>query len=58
MKDKYLIDIYERERNSYNDLRFWLAFMILVAHSYDLLYNFGRDPITILMGEQSSLGCV
>lgn len=50
-------DLYNREKNSFNDIRFILAFLVLFFHSYELLPNFqGKDPITMLLHGQSSLG--
>ena len=50
-------NLYNREKNSFNDIRFILAFLVLFFHSYELLPNFqGKDPITRILHGQSSLG--
>ena len=43
MKIKTLNDIYDRKNNSFDDLRFFLATLVLFVHSYALLYGEGGE---------------
>lgn len=54
-----LSNVYDKRNNSFNDLRFFFAALVLYVHSYVLLYgqsDRGTDPITILTHFQLSPG--
>ena len=53
-----LKDIYDKRNNSFDDLRFIFATMVLFVHSYALLFgeSGGSDPFTILTHFQQSPG--
>lgn len=59
MRIKTLNDIYDRKNNSFDDLRFIFAAMVLYVHSFVLLYGQdvkGTDPFTIATHFQLSPG--
>lgn len=58
METKTLGDIYDKRNNSFDDLRFILACLVLYVHSYALLYgeNGGTDPWTVWTHFQLSPG--
>jgi len=56
---KKLIDVYDKHDNSFDDLRFLFACLVLFVHSYVLLYGqvgAGTDPFTIVTHFQLSPG--
>lgn len=55
---KTLNDVYDKRNNSFDDIRFALACLVLFVHSYALLYgeDGGTDPFTVLTHYQLSPG--
>lgn len=55
---KKLSDIYDKSSNSFDDIRFIFACLVLYVHSYALLYgeSGGTDPFTIITHFQLSPG--
>ena len=57
MGTKRLIDCYDKKNNSYDDIRFLLATIVLYVHSYALLYGEGKqEPFVKLANFQLGLG--
>lgn len=52
----FLNSVYDRTQNSFNDIRFILAFSVLFFHSYEMLPIKSTDFFTAAMNGQSSLG--
>jgi len=60
LKINSLIDIYDRKNNSFDDIRFMLATLVLFVHSYALLYGEGgeKDFFITLVNYQLGLGSI
>lgn len=56
MQMRTLESLYNREHNSFNDIRFILAVSVLLFHSYEMLPSLGSDFLTSIMSGQASLG--
>lgn len=58
MKINTLNEIYDRKNNSFDDIRFVLASLVLFGHSYALLYGEGgqKDFITLMFNYQLGSG--
>lgn len=52
---KTFSDIYNRKNNSYDDMRFILASMVLFVHSYALLYGHEKDFFSEMVNHQLAL---
>jgi peptidoglycan/LPS O-acetylase OafA/YrhL len=60
LRTKTLGDIYDRKNNSFDELRFFLASLVLYVHSYALLYgeNGEKDFFINLVNYQIGLSAI
>ncbi len=51
--DGFLADI---SKNNFDIIRLFLAYLVILSHSYPLLNRYKEEPLAILSGNQSTLG--